>query len=329
MLTKSHIKRTMNLPIIEKLKDGVKFDFATLSDNFEQTDDYWDWWWENKSENGRITRPLTIEDDDDILIPTVTKQFVDTACYRNFLDNPLLNLLNEGVIPTSTALGRDSFRHIAMKAVAVGSCVLSEPNLIFAGGGYGSGKSTTLGDLAEKKEIPCGGLVGADMFKQLIPEYQLIKSVADGRASGTVQDECMAMLRELFPILIEHRRSFILDSSMSDKNETVARIETARAAGYKLTMIAVLTDLKTAVRLAMHRAKLSRRFPNPTALPKSNLLFKQHLMDYLPLFDEAKIFVNPGIDGIMYRVAEKKLGKQLVVLDKERLDSALVRAVAA
>ena len=319
----------MNLPILEKLKDGVKFDFATLSDNFEQTDEYWDWWWENKAENGKITRPLTIEDDDDILIPTISKPFVDTACYRNFLDSPLLTLLNEGVFPTSPALGRDSFRHLAMKAVAVGSCVLSEQNLIFAGGGYGSGKSTILGGLAEKKEIPCAGLVGADMFKQLVPEYQLIKSVADGRASGTVQEECMAMLRDLYPILIEHKRSFILDSSMSDKNETVARIELARAAGYKLTMIAVLTELKTAMRLAMHRARLSRRFPNPTALPNSNLLFKQHIMGYVPLFDEVKIFVNSGIDGIVYSVAEKKSGKQLVVTDEKRLNSALVKAEAA
>src|SRR6202008_1361727 len=112
-----------------------------------------------------------------ILIPNVSKQFVDTACYRNSLDEPLLKLLNEGVIPTSTAFDRASFRHLVMKAVAVGAAVLPTPTLVLAGGGYGSGKSTLVGLLGESKEIPCRGLVGADMFKQLIPEYQLIKSV--------------------------------------------------------------------------------------------------------------------------------------------------------
>lgn len=216
-----------------------------------------------------------------------------------------------------------------MKAVAIGASVLPNPNLVFAGGGYGSGKSTVLGKMLDDKELPCRGLVGADMFKQLIPEFQLIKSVADGRASGVVQGECISLLKQLFPILIEHRRSFVLDSSMSDKVETLARIDLARSAGFKLTMVAVLTDLETAIRLAMYRAKMTRRFPNPDALPKSNVLFKQHLMEYVSLFDEVIIFVNPGVDGIIYKVAEKKSGKRLEVLNKKQLQSALVKPDAA
>jgi hypothetical protein len=41
----------MNLPILQKLKDGEKLDFATLADNVEQTEEYWEWWWD-KSPGG-------------------------------------------------------------------------------------------------------------------------------------------------------------------------------------------------------------------------------------------------------------------------------------
>ena len=312
----------MNLPILTKLKEGVKFDFETLADNVEKTDLFWDWWWEEKSQSSKIIRPETIEDSDQILIETVHKSFVDTICHRNAMDDPLFRLLNEGVIPSAASLDRDLFRNLTMKAVAVATEALREPQIVFAGGGYGSGKTTVLGDLAECGTIPVRGMVGVDMFKQLIPEFHLIKSVADGRASLTVQKECLRLTKSLFPLLIEKKRSFILDSSMSDHKETSMRIQLARKAGYRLILVAVLTPLEVAIRLAMGRAKISRRFPHLGALPESHVLFRQHIMKYIPLFDIVLIFANSGIDGKVHRLAEKKFGKELEIFDAELFTSA-------
>jgi len=211
-----------------------------------------------------------------------------------------------------------------MKAVAVGTVSTASPRMIFAGGGYGSGKSTALGYMGSGGNLAAKGVVGVDMFKQLIPEFQLIKAVADGRASATVQKECVMLLNRLIPMLIEHKRSFALDSSMPDERETIGRIALAKEAGYEITLVAVLTTLEVAVRLAMGRAKTSRRFPNPDALPKSNVVFKQLLMRYIPLFDNAVVFMNHGVDGKMTKIAEKKTGKELEVIDRKVSDAALL-----
>jgi predicted ABC-type ATPase len=313
----------MDLPILERMKEGVKFDFETLSDNVEKADIYWDWWWKEKAKFESIGRPETIEDCDDILTETFSKPFVDTICHREAIDDPLLRLLNEGVIPTSQSLDREIFRDLAMKIVAVGSVSLPEPTIVFAGGGYGSGKTTVLGFLAENGGIPCKGTIGADMFKQLIPEYHLIKAVADGRASLTVQKECMMLVKRLYPQLIEQKRSFVMDSSMSDQKETLARINLAKKSGYNLTMVAVLTPLNVAINQAMHRAKISRRFPHPKALPESHIAFRQHFTKYSPLFDKILVYANPGGGVSMSLVARKNVGSELEIFDSKMFNSAI------
>src|SRR4029077_20907336 len=99
-------RESMDLPILEKLKDDIKFDFATLADNVEKTDLFWEWWWQEKWKKGTLDRPETLEDNDEILTETLSKPFVDTIFHRHSIDEPLLTLLNEGVIPTSQSLDR-------------------------------------------------------------------------------------------------------------------------------------------------------------------------------------------------------------------------------
>ena len=63
----------MNLPILAKLKDGEKFDFQTLANNVEQTEEYWEWWWAEKAKSDEISRPEIISEDDPILLPCPPK----------------------------------------------------------------------------------------------------------------------------------------------------------------------------------------------------------------------------------------------------------------
>ena len=75
----------MNLPILERLKDGVKFDYETLDDNYDDVEAYWEWWWENANPN-TISMPQTLVDSDPILTETVDKNDVDLCSYSHFFN---------------------------------------------------------------------------------------------------------------------------------------------------------------------------------------------------------------------------------------------------
>jgi hypothetical protein len=143
----------------------------------------------------------------------------------------------------------------------------------------------------DEGSLPLGvaQIVGTDIFKLYLPEYGLIQAVADGRASVTVQKEAKSLSNTLFYRLIESRRSFVWDSSMTDKTESKKFIESARAQNYELQMVAVLTEYRDALRMSMSRAREIKRFPNLEHLPKSHIAFRESLMEYVGLFDQVKV----------------------------------------
>lgn len=317
----------MELPILSKLRDGVRFDFNTLADCDESTDAYWEEWWD-KADPDAIGRPEIIEDGDPILLETIRKETVDLVAYHERFNKFLSKAIERNWLPAVNGLPRDEFHERLLRIVASNSRPSPErPQIIFAGGGYGSGKTTVLTELAKAERIPVGPghLVGVDYFKLHVPEFSLIQSVGDGRASGTVQKECKALTDRLFPLLIENRRSFVWDSSMSNREESLQRIRTATGAGYELTLVAVLTPLKLAIRQAMQRAKLTRRFPNREALPESNGAFKAAFREYVPLFDEVIVFARMDELGNVPVEVATKSGKanQLASPDGDTLTQAL------
>lgn len=110
---------------------------------------------------------------------------------------------------------------------------------------------------------------------------------------------------------------------MADRKATIARIESARNLGYNLMMVAVLSPLQVAINQAMNRAKMSRRFPHKRALRESHVAFRQHFMDYVPLFDAIHVYTNSGSDVSVRKVAEKKVEKELEISDSGLFNSAL------
>jgi len=318
----------MEIPILERLKAGEKFDFPTLAENVDQTQRFWDWWWQTKVRGEVIERPEIIADNDPILDLTISKPLVEFNRYPEFFHHFLQRAIKAGCLPASGKLPRAQFGE-ALKQHMMGSSVYlgTRPQLVFAGGGYGSGKTTILNFLAHEERLPVEmrHMVGVDVFKPLVPEYNLITAVGDGRASLTVQAECQQIASDLFEIFVESRRSFIWDSSMSDAAATEARIQQARDEGYELTMIAVLTPLEVAIRQAMGRAQDSHRFPNPVALPKSHVDFRAAFHSYVPLFDEVIVFANQGGGTDNCSVIAEKTAEmnQLAIHDKELFRSAL------
>jgi predicted ABC-type ATPase len=318
----------MDLPILQKLKDGERFDFATLADNTEQTDEYWDWWWQSADRESELVRPEIIADDDPILTPTCKKDVVEHWELVEFFDKTLRNLVKSGAIPCKHRSSRSELRDHVQRIVFGSSTRLQDrPQLVFAGGGYGSGKTFALNYLAEEGCLPVETrhLVGVDIFKNLIPEYHLIKAVADGRASLTVQQECKELADVLFDRLVAAGNSFAWDSSMGNRDDAMRRIQLAKNAGYEITLIAVLTPYSQAVQQAMRRAFLTRRFPHPKALPESHRNFRLNFNDYVPLFDEVTVFANSRnhSDSPMVIARKSGEGKGLEVLDQALLESLL------
>lgn len=317
----------MNLPIFSKLQEGVKFDYETLADSYEETEQFWAWWWEQHAEMDAIDRPETIQDGELILRETAPKSYVDTQSFGESFNDYFLQALDAGYLPRGREISRPHYRTELLKLASCRSTSLDRPQIVFTGGGYGSGKTTILTDLAQQQSLPVNPrhMVGVDYFKFYIPEFSLIQTVADGRASVTVQKECKALSDELYPTLVREQRSFGWDSSMSDSLETKVRIELAKSQGYRLTMIAVLTPINVAIRQAMRRAKFTRRFPNMDALPKSHAGFRKHFLSYVPHFDEVRVFANvPEMSDVPLEIGEKKEGEtELAINDEQLLNNLL------
>src|SRR5690606_21640702 len=140
-----------------------------------------------------IARPETIEDSDSILEKTASKPNVDLCRDREFFNEFLTRAIElRHVDPANT--NREAFRDSVLRIGMANSIKQSEKTIVFAAGGYGSGKTTVVREMAGCGSLPVGvgkeHMIGVDYFKLYIPEFSLIQMAADGRASLTVQDEC-------------------------------------------------------------------------------------------------------------------------------------------
>ena len=307
------------MPILEKLRDGEKFDFETLIDNHEEVEQFWNIWWEGRDFN-QIDRPETILDDDPILSITKNKDTADLLTNSDFFNEELTQAICRKRLVQNQAIRRADLQNQLIKIVGSNSVKLEgRPKIVFAGGGYGSGKTTILSRLASDGKLPVqmGHMVGVDYFKLYIPEFSLIQAVSDGRASLTVQQECKMLAAGLFKVLIEAERSFILDSSMSAEAETMDTIQRAVQKGYEMSLIAVLTPVEIAIRQAMGRAFETRRFPHKEYLPTSHIGFRKSFMKYVPVFEDVTLLAKIGeSNDLPVVVAEKKDGKNLAIYDE-------------
>ena len=133
----------MNLPILEKLRQGEKFDFDTLCDSFEDIETYLEEWWDGR-DMSKISRPETIEGNDSILESTKDKTSVDLCRNCEFFNEQLTSAINNGKFASCAKGDRNQFRFRLTRLIAANSIELESPQIIFAGGGYGSGKTTKL-----------------------------------------------------------------------------------------------------------------------------------------------------------------------------------------
>ena len=241
-----------------------------------------------------LSRPYTVADHDPILLPTVGKTHVDTESHQegfwDFLRTPLIR----GDFQIGKSVNRMIFRAAVAESLTERAQLIQQPSVVFVGGGYGSGKTTVMSMMCKSKVFPfgSGALLGVDYCKLLIPEFERLKRVSDGRASSVCQEEARAIAECVFALSVDQERSFSWDSSMSNFDESIAKIRHARAAGYKMTLVAVLTDSQVAIRRAMNRALETRRFAHPDHLVPSAEKFYAHFPSYCDEFEDVYVFSN-------------------------------------
>jgi predicted ABC-type ATPase len=304
-------------PILKGLIAGNQFPYRLLRAERDAVEGFWKWWWDNCANMSSLQRPETLENNDSILISTSSKKVVDLVTDDFMFSNPLLHLLDNGIFPRQEELDRGSFHQLLVNHLTQNGIKEGTPTVIFTGGGYGAGKTSALQWLTRSNDkihpIPPKALQGVDYCKQLLPEFSLVQRVADGRASEICQNESRIISDLLFKQLVTEKRTFGWDSSMSNKEQTLEKIEFAKTQGYRVKIIAVLTKLEVAVVRAMERAKQTRRFAPPKYLEDSHRSFWKHLPDYMTLVDEGLILENSGDmkDGGPRMLGRKEAGDNI------------------
>lgn len=305
--------------ICQGLIQNQRYGIRLLAENMSDVDEYWEWWWANKARYDSLDRPHTIEDSDAILEHTRDKSSVDVDSWLEFFPNYLASPVLENIICRGNGIPRGEYRRQIIRHLADAAPILDSPVVWFAGGGYGAGKSTVLNFMARNGATPFteNGLKGVDYCKLLLPEFNVVKMLADGRASFICQDEAKAIAGDLFRVLVAEGRSFAWDSSMSDLSTALDKIDQCRRAGYELRMVGVLASVRNTVRRAMERARQIRRFAHPEMLPASIRGFARALPTLVDKFDTVQLFDN----GIL---SPHHVGDPLLIGEKIGLDAELV-----
>lgn len=279
--------------IRDALLKGEKFRYSLLRSEFEQVQKFWKKWWEGR-DLSIINRPYTIADDDSILTPTVGKVTVDSLSDHETFWVFLKTALSKGHLPAGRDIPRDQYRSAIVTLFVDRLPKSNSPVVYFVGGGYGAGKTSIMHKLADsgKLECPVKALVGVDACKMMIPEFERVKMISDGRASEITQEESRLIADELFAEALKQRRTFSWDSSMSNRDETLQKIQAARQRGHRIEMISVYTPPQTALERAMSRARETRRFPNPSHFHRSHVQFAKFFPDFVDEFERVLLFFN-------------------------------------
>ena len=277
-------------PIFDGLVSGDQYSSALLACHKEEVDNFWSWWWRNHPKN-QLDRTKTVQDGDDWLVPTHQCRILNTESHSEFFSDHLIRALTAPCMPRGDKVPRAHFREGIVKYLSGLGVAQNSRVVVFAGGGYGTGKTTSLSFLAKANNlgIPLSSVLGVDHCKALIPEFDRLKAVGDGRASEVCQAESRLISELLFENLVKSGLSFGWDSSMSDRAESSKRIIRASSARYLLTLVAVYTTPEKAVIRAMERAQETRRFAHPDHFHPSAQNFWKNFAEYVPEFD--KVFV--------------------------------------
>jgi len=315
----------MSDSIFQGLLSGRKFSYSTLRDHPGEIAEFLKIWWGNHSPhlNCNLAGPETLLDDDEILDET---RYKERAILSDIsFPNPATGFafFSEG-LSYSSVPRRDAFQDYVAKYLFNNSPRFAEGGFaVFCGGGNGAGKSSSLKFIyPDSKRMP---IFGADMIKDLIPEYHQIQQVGDWRASLVVHEEAVQIVNKLMRLHVASGHAFVLDSTMSNVQQTLERLAYVKGHGYVVRLVGVCTDLAVARKRCMERAQGTFRFITPQSFVSTHREFALKLPTFLEFAEEAHLFWNSDGSRDPRIMARKSLGDSNInVLDQDAFERSML-----
>jgi predicted ABC-type ATPase len=155
------------------------------------------------------------------------------------------------------------------------------PDIVFAAGLPGAGKSWTLNYMGEQYKNYI--TINADDIKERLPEY-------NGLNAAIVHDESSDVAAELLQIALSNKFNIILDGTMKSYDKALRKVQNSKAKGYSTFLLGIELPTHKSIERADSRFKSKGRFV-PYDLIKNNANKIYQSMDMLKTaVDNYKIY---------------------------------------
>ena len=191
-----------------------------------------------------------------------------------------------------------------------------QPVVYATGGGGGAGKSTILKFLQKRGDIDLTGavLVNADDIKEMIPEFEEMKRLGDGRAAATVHEESSQLAKNLLDVLLNpnapQRFNFIYDATLGHPESSRKHFDRWKSVGYLIHFIGVTIDPKEAMIRAVLRGKGSGRWVPSHMLAEAHQGFNRGVDEYIRMSDMANLVDNTPPE--FHEIGKKSQGEDTI-----------------
>lgn len=167
-----------------------------------------------------------------------------------------------------------------------------EKTYTLMGGGPASGKSSII--KAGLVELPAEHVhIDSDAIKAELPEYQALVKGGDVRAAGYVHEESSSLAKRVQKESFAAGQHVVLDGTGNASIKGVqAKVDAARAAGYKVKGEYVTCSTNEAVRRNVERAKKTGRLPPEKILRETHASVSRILPEAVSkgLFDSVRLW---------------------------------------
>ena len=175
---------------------------------------------------------------------------------------------------------------------------LRHPELLFLGGGGGSGKSSILDIVKKDYSFNTEGhvVVNPDEVREFIPEYQELNEYHHNASSAITHEEASLIAKRIEAEAMWNRYPIVLDGTLANKEKALARFAYARSKAYKPVLLGITIDPHEAMVRAAKRGQTSGRFvPTKVLLDAHkgfNSAVSEYVQDFLKHGDDVRIYDN-------------------------------------
>ena len=215
-----------------------------------------------------------------------------------------------------------------IKEFASAGVALKNPLAVFMGGGSSSGKGLVRDNyvipqfLMKDPEITDFVIVDCDLIKLKLPEFNASRDI---EKASKLHEESKHVARQLIECCIEHRFSFVYDSTLAaHPDEFVPLIRNLGANNYDLQVVGVVCPLDVAIQREKERCEETERQVPLRSLIYTHQRFPVTFFAIAHLFNGMYIYHNGGRYPVLIA---RRIGPDLEIYDQELYNEFRERGV--